>query len=288
MTQPRLPIKSDFPSSLTLDIVPPSTGPAVNILILLHGLGDTNKSFTNLGTFPPFPSSTAPLPDLHLSSTSNLPTHHPSTTKIRTKTYPRHLGKNLNLPETASLSLQAPNPIPSLFIGSEQPAFHWGDDVLFDEGKGEIELDAGFKTSTKILGDLIDILKSKCNYPQRHILFLGFGQGGMAALSTVVASPEVEYGGVVSIGGALPSSSSSTNQPKAKTPVLVCGGSRSSQVTRSSVDRLKAAFGEVEYVKWERPDDEMMRNREEMLPVMKFFARRLRSRAGVPEGAMEV
>ena len=110
----------------------------------------------------------------------------------------------------------------------------------------------------------------------------------MAALSAVVASPEVEYGGVVSIGGALPSSSSSSNQPKAKTPVLVCGGSRSSQVTRSSVDRLKAAFGEVEYVKWERSDDGMMKNREEMLPVMKLFARRLWSRAGVPEGAVEI
>jgi predicted esterase len=51
-TIPRLPIKADFPSSLTLDIVPPSSGSAVNILILLHGLGDTNASFITLGIYP--------------------------------------------------------------------------------------------------------------------------------------------------------------------------------------------------------------------------------------------
>jgi predicted esterase len=243
MTTPHLPIKSDFPSSLTLDIIPPSSGPPVNILILLHGLGDTNKSFSQLG-------------------------------------------KNLHLPETVSISIQGPNPIPPIFTGSETPAFHWGDDVLVDEGRGEIELDAGFKTAQKILleGVIKDALMRKCGYPARNILFFGFGQGGMAALH-VAASSELELGGVVSIGGRLPSRSGSG---KSKTPVLVLGGSRSGQVTRSAVDGLKKAFVDVEYVKWEKAEDSMPRNREEMLPVMKFFARRLRSRAGVPEGAVEV
>jgi predicted esterase len=160
--------------------------------------------------------------------------------------------------------------------------------VLFDEAKGDIELDAGFKTSSKVLKDLIDVLMGKCHFPARNILFLGFGQGGMAALAAVVAEElrAVEMGGVVSIGGPLPASI--TTSTKAKTPLLVCGGSRSSQITRSSVDRLKTAFTDVEYVKWDKPEDSMMRNREEMLPVMKFFARRLRSRAGVPEGGVEV
>jgi predicted esterase len=159
--------------------------------------------------------------------------------------------------------------------------------VLFDEAKGEIELDAGFKTSCKVLKEVVDVLMEKCHFPARNILFLGFGQGAMAALAAVVAEElrALEMGGVVSIGGPLPAST--TTSGKVKTPVLVCGGSRSSQITRSSVDRLKGAFAEVEYVKWEKADDGMMRNWEEMLPVMKFFARRLRSRAGVPEGGME-
>jgi predicted esterase len=222
--------------------VPPTTGAPVNVLILLHGLGDTHASFAELG-------------------------------------------KNLNLPETCAISLQAPNPIPSLFTGSEEPAFHWGDDVLFDEGKGEIDLDAGFKTSTKVIGSVVDVLTSKCGYPSRNIIFYGFGQGGMAALAAAAAA-DVEFGGIVSVGGRLPSSVSSSG--KSKTPVLVCGGSRSSQITRSAVDGLKGAFRDVEYVKWEKSEDSMPRSREEMLPIMKFLARRLRSRAGVPEGAVEV
>jgi predicted esterase len=161
-----------------------------------------------------------------------------------------------------------------------------GDDVLIDERQGEIELDAGFTTIQKVLGE--DVIKEglmqRCGFPARNILFLGFGQGGMAALH-VAAQSDLEFGGVVSIGGRLPSQSGSG---KSKTPVLVLGGSRSTQVTRSAVDALKVGFTDVEYVKWEKGEDSMPRNREEMLPIMKFFARRLRSRAGVPEGAVEI
>lgn len=242
---PRLPVKTDFPSSLTLDIIPPASGHPLNILILLHGLGDTNKSFSQLG-------------------------------------------KNLNLPETACLSIQGPNPIPPIFTGSDTPAFHWGDDVLVDERQGVIELDAGFSTIRKIL--LEDVITAgligTCGYPARNILLLGFGQGGMAALHLAAAS-QLEFGGVISIGGGLPPSSSSFGG-KSKTPVLVLGGSRSAQVTRNAVDTLKTWFTDVEYVKWEKEEDSMPRSREEMVPLMRFFARRLRSRAGVPEGAVEI
>lgn len=51
---------------------------------------------------------------------------------------------------------------------------------------------------------------------------------------------------------------------------------------------MRERFQDVEYVKWAKSEDSMPRSREEMLPIMKFFARRLRSRAGVPEGAVEV
>ncbi len=147
-------------------------------------------------------------------------------------------------------------------------------------------MDAGFTTISKVLGDVTEVLTSKCNYAERNIHFLGFGQGGMAALH-FISSSSFEFGGVISIGGRLPSSSSSSGG-KCKTPVLLCGGSRSGQITRSAVDAVKSKFLDVEYVKWQKGDDGMPRNREEMLPVMKFLARRLRSRAGVPEGAVEV
>lgn len=137
-------------------------------------------------------------------------------------------------------------------------------------------------------GIVLKTLRETCSFESRNILFLGFGQGGMAALHVASLGKE-EFGGVISIGGRLPASSSSTSgSSKCKTPIVLCGGSRSSQVTRSAVDAVKARFTDVEYVKWEKPDDSMPRNREEMLPLMKFLARRLRSRAGVPGGAVEV
>jgi predicted esterase len=238
----RLPLPNDFPSSAKLSIIPPSTGSPVNILILLHGLGDTETSFAQLG-------------------------------------------KNLNLPETACIALRGFSPIPELFTGSDRPSFHWGDDVLFDEGRGEIELDSGFgKGVERLWKDVIQVLMGTCGYKARNILFFGFGQGAMLPLALAVEKRGEEFGGIVSIGGSLPARS----KGKSHTPVLVCGGSRSTQITRSAVDTLKAAFGDVEYVKWEKYEDSMPRSREEMLPIMKFFARSLRSRAGVPEGAVEV
>ena len=247
---PRLPDSSDFPSSLNLSITPtPTNQPPVNILILLHGLGDTHIPFASLA-------------------------------------------KALNLPETACISLQAPSPIPALFTGSDLPSFHWGDDVLFDDRSGELDLDAGFKTAGVILKEVIEeILVKKCGFEKRGILLYGFGQGAMAALS-IVASEDAEFGGVVSIGGKLPESISSSSlgsgKQRFRTPILVLGGSKSKQITRSAVDGLKARFNDVEYVKWEKSDDSMPRSREEMLPIMKFFARRLRSRAGVPKDAVEI
>lgn len=171
--------------------------------------------------------------------------------------------------------------------------------MLVDERNGEIELDAGFKTSRDVVLKRVveEVLVGKCGFAYRNILFYGFGQGGMTALDTVFAKSDVEFGGVVSVGGRLSSSSISSSsidssdgirKKKSSTPVLVLGGSRSTQVTRSAVDGLKERFSDVEYVKWVKGEDSMPRSREEMLPIMKFFARRLRSRAGVPEGAVEV
>ena len=116
-------------------------------------------------------------------------------------------------------------------------------------------------------------------------MLFGFGQGAMAALATASSMVE-ELGGVVSIGGPLPSSNASAKSTK--TPVLVLGGSSSTFITRTALDRLKAAFKNVEYQKWTREGDGMPRNRDEMLPIMRFFASRLRSTAGVPEGSVEV
>ena len=237
----RLPSSADFPSSLKLTITPPPTSQQqpVNILILLHGLGDTNNSFATLG-------------------------------------------KQLALPETACLSLQAPTPLPFDLGG-----YHWGDDIHFDSANGQMDVDTGFSKAARVIEEHIikEVLVEKCGYSPRNVLLFGFGQGGMAALA-VSNRVEEELGGIISIGGPMPASCTITK--KSKTPVLVLGGSWDTLITRSAVIRLKTAFDTVEYHKWDKKGDGMPGNREEMLPIMKVFARTLRSRSGVPEGSVEV
>ena len=249
----RLPSTADFPSSLKLSITPPPTSQQqpVNILILLHGLGDTNSPFTSLG-------------------------------------------KQLALPETACLSLQAPTPLPFDLGG-----YHWGDDIHFDSANGQMDIDTGFSKAAKVIEERIikEILVEKCGYSPRNVLLFGFGgrrphifisrgAGGVRPAGAVSIRMEEELGGIISIGG--PMTASCTAAKKSKTPVLVLGGSSDTLITRSAVIRLKTAFNTVEYHKWDKEGDGMPGNREEMLPIIKFFARTLRSRSGVPEGSVEI
>ncbi|KAM3417194.1 hypothetical protein BST61_g5454 [Cercospora zeina] len=248
----RLPAIADFPQKVTLDIVPPPSNDApTNILLLLHGLGDSHASFTNLA-------------------------------------------QQMNLPETCCISIQAPQTL--LDLGG----YHWGDDIIFDNSSGGIDADGGFTQASALLQILIrEILLEKCEFRLREILLLGFGQGGMAALSTAVAIDQahqakdptlVELGGVMSIGAGLASHAPASMDPKCRTPVLVCCGSDDggSIVTRDAEHKLKRVFQHVEVERYARSGDAMPGNREEMLPIMHFLSRRLRSVKGVPEGAVEI
>ncbi|KAF2022885.1 phospholipase/Carboxylesteras-like protein [Setomelanomma holmii] len=240
----RLPTKADFPAKVTLSVTPPPTlQPPTNVLILLHGLGDVNESFTRLG-------------------------------------------QQLNLPETVCIAVQAPNGL--LFdIGG----FHWGDDLVVDQATGELDMDTGFKTATRlILEDVIrESLIKKCGYRAREIVLFGFAQGAMVGLQVAAEFEDNELGGAVSIGGSLSHTLPlKALSQKSKTPVLVCRASKGSKVTDSAVSKLKDAFENVEVKDWKRNGDGMMSNREEMMPIMQFLARRLLSRRGVPAGSVEL
>lgn len=254
---PRLPILSDFSTSCYLSIIPSQNknSAVINALILLHGIGDSEVPFKNFA-------------------------------------------ESMALPATVGISLRAPHPIPPFLTGSDTPGFRWSDDLLFDEPRNCLDGDAGFSCAIKLLEEIVMVLLHQCGFKERDIWFLGFGQGAMAALGLITkmerdgkASPD-GFGGVVAIGAGLPKESltwiPTEVSEKLKTPVLLCGGSNQTQVTRNTISCLKDRFGNFLYVKWEKQGDGMPRNREEMLPIMKFFAQRMRSWAGVPDGAIEL
>jgi hypothetical protein len=68
----------------------------------------------------------------------------------------------------------------------------------------------------------------------------------------------------------------------------VCAGSDQSAVTSSSEDKLKHVFEFVEIKRYRKPGDSMPANRDEMMPIMQFFSRRLKSTKGIPEGSVEI
>ncbi|KAI8933344.1 hypothetical protein NX059_009966 [Plenodomus lindquistii] len=240
----RLPTKADFPSSVKLSITPPpSPQPPTNMLILLHGLGDTNAPFTKLG-------------------------------------------QQLNLPETACIAVQAPAPLPFDLGG-----FHWGDDMVFDQSTGEMDVDTGFQGAMRLVLEKVirEGLIKNCGYKAREIIIFGFAQGGMVGLQAAAEMDGDELGGAISIGGVLPLSLSlKAQEKKSKTPVLVCKASQGSAVTDSAMSKIKSTFEYVEIKEWARKGDSMPSNREEMMPIMQFFARRLRSTRGVPTGSVEL
>lgn len=239
---PRTPTEADFPEQYEVRINKPENGKTPsNVLVLLHGLGDSAENF---GIF----------------------------------------GQRLNLPETVSMAVQAPTPLPFDLQG-----FHWGDDIIFDQNTGHMDMDTGFEKATKFVRETIieRVLIEKCGFAARQIHLFGYGQGGMVALNTVHALTAVELGGVISIGGAFPHSTHQQS-PRCKTPVLVLYGSSKSAISVTNTSRIKDAFEAPSFVQWNRGGDGMPSKREEMLPIMQFFARRLQSRTGVPADAQEL
>jgi hypothetical protein len=68
----------------------------------------------------------------------------------------------------------------------------------------------------------------------------------------------------------------------------VCAGSDRSAFTPSAEEKLKRLFEFTEVKRYRKAGDSMPSNRDEMMPIMQFLARRLRSRKGVVEGAVEI
>ncbi|KAI1422998.1 alpha/beta-hydrolase [Xylaria sp. FL1777] len=260
----RIPKPEDFahldPSlkiSLVFPEVPETT---TSILIVFHGLGDSEASFAAFA-------------------------------------------KNINLPGVLAISVRGISPLPPALLGlpsadaaSPTNHFHWGDDLTLSSSTGDLDSDPGFqKAEQLVLEKLIrETIVGTCGWETNDILLFGFGQGGSLALglaSRLRSSEKIRditggerasglaFKGTVSIGGQLPSSMIPTLsvRSKARTPVLVCHGRNSESLDSDAIELLKNEFVDVREAKWMKADDGMPQNREEMLPIMQFFAERLRA-----------
>ncbi|KAK4122310.1 alpha/beta-hydrolase [Parathielavia appendiculata] len=270
MPPTRIPTESDFtpifpshpthrpnePSPISL-VYPNPPESTTSILILFHGLGDSSAPFATFA-------------------------------------------RNLALPGVLAISVRGTAPLPALLADPDgEQGYHWGNDLSFSSASGEVDADPGFETAKQwVMEQLVgEVLVGKCGWEVGDVMLFGFGQGGSLALglaSMLRMGKRVEdvteedgkdkergrkFKGVVSIGGGLPMSMVPTvsGLGKAKTAVLVCCGRESEAVDEDAVDLLKREFEAVKVVRWKRADDGMPRNREEALPMIQFFAERLRN-----------
>ncbi|KAI3391913.1 hypothetical protein diail_6615 [Diaporthe ilicicola] len=262
----RIPKAEDFTSlapGLTVSLhfpTPPESTTA--ILILFHGLGDTDAPFVGFAE------------GLNL----------PGVLGISVR------GINPLPPSLLGLPLDSGPP----------RNFHWGDDLNLAPTPTGLDADPGFTKATDlILNRLIrETLVEKCGWTLSDILLFGYGQGGSLALglaSKIREGPQVEevkedkdgkpvetskaFKGVASIGGDLPPSMipSLSARPKSETPVLICRGKSCETVDDEAVEFIQKEFSNVQDVKWDKADSTMPSSKEEVVSLMKFFADRLRN-----------
>jgi pimeloyl-ACP methyl ester carboxylesterase len=206
-----------------------------------------------------------------------------------TKTPFTDLGRKLNLPCTAILSLQAPDPyvstsplprhadgfsIPLL----EDPAYSWYNTFtpLFEPLP-----DPSPSKPLVPLRKLLETLTSKEVGWQLHQIHLfGWGQGGTMALELALDIGKTEVNGrkrlgsIISICAGLLSHSNTPLNLSTPCllftrldPKLAAGG--------KVVNGIKRAFGEVEVVHFEGKGEDMPRGKNEWEGIMKFWSKNL-------------
>jgi predicted esterase len=253
---PPLPKPTDFPSTLSPIIHLPANAQPTNAIIFLPGLGDNATNFSSFA-------------------------------------------RALNLPDALTITLNPPFPLP-LPLGL--PGTQWSEDLHVDTSTGDLDLDVSpLAVAVRLVADdvIAKTLIDRFKYRPDQIHLFGFGQGGSVAVAvplhpslTTVSS---SLGGVISIGGGIPLSLStageaSRGEGKVRTPLLLLSGSKSplAAVGSSPLKRVNDAYEFVDYHRWKKADDSMPKNRDEVMPMMQFWARRLRSRRGVPDDAVEL
>ena len=127
-----------------------------------------------------------------------------------------------------------------------------------------------------ILEDIIKHgLMEHCHFQSRDIVLLGDFQGGTMALTIAALWDGIEFGGVVSIGGPLPSDTNLPSITKAKTPALIVGGELGAFSVPNSLQKIKETFICVDTDIKPKVDDAIP-SKKAIRPLLDFLAHRLR------------
>ena len=131
-------------------------------------------------------------------------------------------------PSLRSLALRLQKELPEsvfiLFQPSQTSSSNTNSEMDAQQGgAGDVESYTGFlRESRTILVDIIhrDLI-GKCHFSPRNIIIFGHCQGGAAALGAAALWEDIEFGGVISVGGAMPASTPDISTSKAKTSALI-------------------------------------------------------------------
>lgn len=241
---PREPTASDFPAHvqpLIAHLTPPLADQTpTNILILLHGLGDTPAPFANLAT------------SLRLPHTACLVLRGPSPLPFDLGGW--HWGDDIQFDPAR------PDGGMDLDTGFSKSVRLLVDDVV----RGVLLPRCGYAARQIHL----------FGYGQGGMAALAAAR----SLADVQLGGVVSVGGPLPESATM-RHAQGEQAKKSATPVLVCHGSSRSAVTSTKAREVKEAFQDVQIVEWKKAGDGMMQDVEEMTPVMRFWARRLLSPA---------
>ncbi|KDO24943.1 hypothetical protein SPRG_09587 [Saprolegnia parasitica CBS 223.65] len=221
-----------FPTPLQTFSVQPSDTSNENLVVFLHGLGDT-----------------------HAASFA--------------------LGQAMALPQTALLSLRAPHALPFDLGYSWYHALSDQGDVL-PTGVAHAARDQSMAELLPVLHEALRVLHTVYGWPYNRVFLFGLAQGAHVALSVATTFSE-RLGGVVSLsGGLLSPPSPAFKQP---TPVLLLHSKNDPLVSSSVFAACQAgcnsALGRVETHVFDVPGPLSLATRDELHPVMAFFAEAL-------------
>ncbi|KAI9142354.1 Alpha/Beta hydrolase protein [Paraphysoderma sedebokerense] len=231
------PSQSDFPLKFVY-IPPPNKNPASNILLLLHGLGDSELPFANLG-------------------------------------------RSLQLPQTAVMSVTAPYAVPLL-----DNSYMWVNgsfDMIGDVlPPSSSTFHSNLQKTRQTLIDFINVLTKKpYSYQPSSIFLLGYDQGATTAMDVGLYS-SLSIGGIVSIGGVILERKEEIKVNE-DTKFLMVYGEDDDVIDPDEeiekISKLKKKFQlSIETVTLKNKNHGMPNNKTQWTPIMTFFGKNLKLR----------